>query len=168
MSATSEEQLFNFEGNIESAFAGWLSSKQIETIVSESTQTANDNLIYARVEVGATTEHVGYKADGTTQEYDQYAFTVAIVIRTVRHDEEESGTTSINTLHQERVGLVRKWISTSRASGAANLEGFLELYELQYLIPQSAEYDVEEPDTDITTLPFSSQFSILPNAWPVS
>jgi len=168
MAATSEQQLYNFEGNMEASFRAWLQAKALQTTISEATETADDNLIYAQFQVGTSTEHVGYKADGTTQEYDQYACTVSIVIRTRRHSEDESSTASINTLHQERVGLVRKWLSVSQARGGGNLEGFLTLYELQFLVPQAAEYDVEAPDTDITTLNFAGQFSILPNAWPVS
>lgn len=168
MPAETEEQLYNFEGNLEANIGTWLATKSLDTILSDNTETADDDFLHPEIELGAATGHVGYKADGTTQEYDQYEFTLSIRVRTTRINEEESGTEGITTRHYERVALLRKWLSTSRATGDGNLEGALEFYEFQYLLPAGTDYDPAPPNFDETTLSYTGQFSILPSAWPVS
>lgn len=163
MPASSLAYLLNFEGNVEEAFRKWLADQMIEVSKSQDEATLPDDYVAASFELGATTQHA-MEIDPGVWEYDQYACTLTMTIRTRRHGEEGSQTASVSSRHQELVGIVRTWLNVSKAKGSA-LETYLEFYEFQFLRPAGASY-VAEGDFDETTLTFDGQISILPTAWP--
>lgn len=163
MAATTLEELWNIEGNVEDAFKSWLADKSIELQVSESELTLDDNYIATEFELGATTQHVN-PAIGDAGEYDQFECTVSVIVRTRRHGEEDSQTAAISNRHQELVGHVRKWLSVSQARGSA-LETYMNYYRLDFLRPGATAYN-QEADFTETVLSYNGQISILTTSWP--
>lgn len=163
MPASSLTELYNFEGNVESAFEDWLGDQTLEIVKSQDFDTLEDDYIAASFELGETTQHA-YEISAGVWEYDQYACSVSITIRTRRHGETDSQTASVRSRHQELCARVRTWMSVSKAKGSA-LETYLAYYEFQFLRPAATQY-ASEGDFDETTLVYDGQISILPSAWP--
>ena len=163
MPASSLQELWNIEGNVEKAFKDWFTDKSLELQTSESELTLPDYFIAASFELGAITGHVNTSI-GPAGEYDQFECTVNVIVRTRRHGEEDSQTVDIDSRHQELVGYVRTWLSVSQARGSA-LETYLEYYEIKFLRPSGTAYD-QAGDFTETTLIYSGQINILTNAWP--
>ena len=71
MAANTEEQVFNFEGNLESAWRQFFASKAIELKDASNPQTLPEDFVAVMVEVGAATGKAIHKPDGSS-EYSQY------------------------------------------------------------------------------------------------
>jgi len=166
MAANSEEQVFNFEGNLESAWQQFFAAKALELKNASEPQTLPEDFISVMVEVGGATGKAIHKPSGAS-EYSQYDFSVDFVIRTER-DSEISQNADISTRHQEIVAMCRRWLSVGNAKGA--LDSFLTLYEINTLVPAGTRREVSDSDSDYdeTVLTFNGQFDILTNAFPAS
>lgn len=164
MPANSEEQIFNFEGNLEEAFQAWLDSKDILAFSSVNPKVLPDQFIALMVEIGAATDKLYPKSVGRNEE-SQYAFTLNVIIQSGSSEEEESTDPDIRRKHQETVATCRKWLSVSNAKG--NFDSFLPLYVVNFLTPAGSPRLVDdENDYYETTLTYSGQFYIRSDAWP--
>ena len=168
MAASSETELYNFEGNINEAFRKWLDDNLLELQTSNDLAVLPDEYVGAVVEIGAANpSHMQRKPSGE-YEYDQYDLTLNFTILTKRTEEEGSGDDTVSRRHQEIVANVRRWISIGNAKDS-NLQTYLTLYTINRLVPDGAEYDHDESaDEDETIISFTGTFSILTDAWPVS
>jgi hypothetical protein len=166
MPADNLVQLFDFEGNLERGFRDWLDSKQLEVNIGGSPVVLDEDYIGVSIDIGATTEHTAEIATGEI-EYDQYAFSVDIEIRTRRSTDTPSSTEGVEQRHREIVALVRTWLAPSQVRKSATFADYFPYNEIQFMNPSGTEYDSSVIDYDNTTLSYDGQFSILPSAWPV-
>ena len=164
MAANTEEQVFNFEGNLESAWRQFFASMVIELKDASNPQTLPEDFVAVMVEVGAATGKAIHKPDGSS-EYSQYEFKVEFTIRTER-DNESSQNADIATRHQELVAMCRRWLSVGNARGS--LDSYLTLYEINTLTPSASNRTASDDDYDETMLEYSGAFDILTNAFPSS
>ncbi len=166
MPAATYPILFNFEGNINEAFALWFADQSITLDVQGDPATLPDDWYGIESEIGAVTGHYNPAPGGaTTPEYDQYAFSIKIVVRTRRNEPTGSSDAGIDTLHQEMVANVRTWMSALKVTGSA-LETYLTHYEIDVLRPAGTSKSIDGV-FDESELTFEGQFSILPSAWPI-
>ena len=166
MAANSEEQVFNFEGNLESGWQQFFAAKILELQSANEPQTLPEDFISVMVELGAATDKAIHKPSGAS-EYSQYDFSVDFVIRTER-DGEASQNADIKTRHQEIVAMCRRWLSVGNAKGA--MDSYLPFYEINTLTPAGTRREVSDNDSDYdeTSLTYTGQFDILTNAFPAS
>ena len=164
MPANNLTELYNFEGNIEAAFQTWFSDQSLTLEVGIGTDTLPDNCISFQFLLGAATGHYALSAVNSKAEYDQFQFTIDVIIQTQRQTTEASQTAQVGTRHQELVALSRVWMSRAKNNGSL-LETYLNYYAFNTLIPAGTSFAQDE-DFDETTLSFSGQVSILANAWP--
>ncbi len=164
MAANTEEQVFNFEGNLESAWRQFFASKIIELKDASNPQTLPEDFVAVMVEVGTATGKAIHKPDGSA-EYSQYEFKVEFTIRTER-DNEPSQNADIATRHQELVAMCRRWLSVGNARGA--FDSYLTLYEINTLTPSASNRTASDDDYDETMLEYSGAFDILTNSFPSS
>ena len=76
MPATSYTELFNFEGNFESAFKKWLAAQMIEVQAQMSIETLPDDYIGVTMKAGGITGHYNISPGGSANPtYDQYELT---------------------------------------------------------------------------------------------
>ena len=165
MPAASYTELFNFEGNVESAFREWLGDQMLEVREQLDVETLPDDYIGVTMTLGGVTGHYNPSPGGAANPtYDQYEFDLDFMIQTRRHNEEGSQTTNVSSRHREIVALVRTWVSMFKAKGSA-LESYLEHYQIEFLRPSGSKNDVEDV-FDITTISYEGQISILTDAFP--
>lgn len=165
MPASSYTELFNFEGNVESAFKDWLADQMLEVRMQHDVETLPDDYIGVTMDLGAVTGHYNPAPGGaTTEVYDQYEFELKFTVQTRRHNEEGSQTENVRARQQEIVSLLRTWVSMLKAKGSA-LESYLAHYEIEFLRPAGSSNETDDV-FDITTLTYDGQISILSNAWP--
>jgi len=165
MPAESYTEIFNFEGNIESAFKQWLRDQMIEVRKQLSLESLPDDYIGVTAKLGGVTGHYNPSPGGATHPtYDQYNFDLEFVVQTRRHNEEGSQTNGVESRHRELVALLRTWLSLFKIKGST-LETYLEYYEIEFLRPSGTANDVEDV-FDISTISYEGQISILTNAFP--
>tara|TARA_R110001592_G_C12886003_1_gene725227 strand:+ start:264 stop:767 length:504 start_codon:yes stop_codon:yes gene_type:complete len=165
MPASSYTELFNFEGNVESAFREWLADQVIEVRETLGLESLPDDYIGTTFKLGAVTGHYNPSPGGAANPtYDQYEFDLDFIIQTRRHNEEGSQTDGVKARHRELVALLRTWVSLLKAKGSS-LETYLNHYEIQFLRPSGTANDVDDV-FDITTLSYEGQISIVTTAWP--
>ena len=165
MQASSYTELFNFEGNVESAFKEWLADQLIEVRETLGLESLPDDYIGVTFNLGATTGHYNLSPGGATNPtYDQYEFNLDFVIQTRRHNEDGDTIKHIKSRQQGLVALLRTWLSLFKIKGSA-LETYLKYYEIEFLRPSGTANDVEDV-FDVTTLSYEGQISILTNAFP--
>lgn len=165
MPAESYTELFNFEGNVESAFREWLGDQMLEVREQLSVESLPDDYIGVTMNLGGVTGHYNPSPGGATNPtYDQYDFDLDFVVQTRRHNEEGSQTDNVKSRHREIVALIRTWVSMLKAKGSA-LETYLEYYQIEFLRPSGSANSVEDV-FDITTISYDGQISILTDAFP--
>ena len=165
MPAASYTELFNIEGNVESAFRQWLADQLLEVREQMDVETLPDDYIGATMTLGAVTGHYNPAPGGAANPvYDQYVFDLDFVVQTRRHNEEGSQTANVESRHREIIALLRTWVSLFKAKGSS-LETYLEHYEIEFLRPTGTANSVEDV-FDISTLSYEGQISVLSNAWP--
>ena len=167
MPATSDAEVFNFEGNLEQSFYDFLLENGIELATANDPQRLGDDFIGVQVNIGglAEDEHMSAKPDGNL-EYDHYLYSVDITIHTDRVENAVPGS-AFSRYHRELVAKVRNLLSISRAAEVASLNDQLSLYWINRLIPSDTNYTAYDSSNDETVLTFEGDFSILPEAWPV-
>jgi len=101
MPANNLTELYNFEGNIEAAFQTWFSDQSLTLEVGIGTDTLPDNCISFQFLLGAATGHYALSAVNSKAEYDQFQFTIDVIIQTQRQTTEASQTAQVGTRHQE-------------------------------------------------------------------
>ena len=95
MPAANLIELYNFEGNVEAAFKSWLADNQVELYQTIEFDILPDDYIGAKLELGSVTGHYNPAPGGAaTPEYDQYACSLEITIRTARFDESGAVTSA--------------------------------------------------------------------------
>ena len=165
MPATSYTELFNFEGNVESAFREWLGDQMLEVREQLDVETLPDDYIGVTMNLGGVTGHYNPSPGGATNPtYDQYEFDLDFIVQTRRHNEEGSQTINVSSRHREIVALIRTWVSMLKANGSA-LETYWEHYEIEFLRPSGTANSIEDV-FDITTISYEGQISILTDAFP--
>lgn len=165
MPATSYTELFNFEGNVESAFREWLGDQFLDVREQLDVETLPDDYIGVTMNLGGVTGHYNPSPGGATNPtYDQYEFDLDFVVQTRRHNEEGSQTINVSSRHREIVALIRTWVSMLKAKGSA-LETYLEHYEIEFLRPSGTANGIEDV-FDISTISYEGQISILTDAFP--
>jgi hypothetical protein len=165
MPATSYTELFNFEGNVESAFREWLGDQMLEVREQLDVETLPDDYIGVTMNLGGVTGHYNPSPGGASNPtYDQYEFDLDFVVQTRRHNEEGSQTSNVSSRHREIVALIRTWVSMLKAKGSA-LETYLQYYQIEFLRPSGSANSIEDV-FDITTISYDGQISILTNAFP--
>jgi hypothetical protein len=166
MPATTDAEVFNFEGNIEKAFSDYLTANGVSVATSNSPVTTGDDYVSVTADIGGifADEHMTAKQDGTL-EYDHYNFTVEVKVHT---DRDENSTPSAGFLrsHKEQVAKLRQLLSISRAYKAGSLSTYLTYYSINRLIPSGTAYESDDMHYDATILSFAGDFSILTSAWP--
>ena len=167
MPATSDEEVFNFEGNLEQSFYDFLLAEGIELATANDPQRLGDDFIGVQVSIGsiADDEHMSEKPDGSL-EYDHYEYEVSITIHTDRIENSVPGA-AFSRYHRELVAKVRNLLSISRAAEGASLNDQISLYWINRLIASDTSYNAYESSKDETILSYNGSFSILPEAWPV-
>jgi len=167
MPATSDTEVFNFEGNMEQSFYDFLLDEGIELATANDPQRLGDDFIGVQFSVGALAddEHMSAKPDDSL-EYDHYNFTVDITIHTDRIENTVPGA-AFSRYHRELVAKVRNLLSISRAAQVASLNDKITLYWINRLIAGDTNYTAYDSSYDETVLTYEGDFSILPEAWPV-
>ena len=167
MPATSNEEVFNFEGNLEQSFYDFLLANGIELATANDPQRLGDDYVGVQVSLGgiADDEHMSEKPDGNL-EYDHYDYEVSITIHTDRIENAVPGA-AFSRYHRELVAKVRNLLSISRAAEGASLNDQISLYWINRLIASDTSYNAYESSKDETILSYNGSFSILPEAWPV-
>ena len=167
MPATSDTEVFNFEGNMEQSFYDFLSAQGIELATANDPQRLGDDFIGVQFIVGALAddEHMITKPDNSL-EYGHYNFSVEITIHTDRVENSVPGA-AFSRYHRELVAKVRNLLSISRASQVASLNDQITLYWINRLIAGDTTYTAYDSSYDETVLTYEGDFSILPEAWPV-
>ena len=167
MPATSDTEVFNFEGNMEQSFYDFLLDEGIELATANDPQRLGDDFIGVQFIVGALAddEHMSAKPDDSL-EYDHYNFTVDITIHTDRVENSVPGA-AFSRYHRELVAKVRNVLSISRAAQVASLNDKITLYWINRLIAGDTNYTAYDSSYDETVLTYEGDFSILPEAWPV-
>jgi hypothetical protein len=167
MPATSDTEVFNFEGNMEQSFYDFLLDEGIELATANDPQRLGDDFIGVQFIVGALAddEHMSAKPDDSL-EYDHYNFTVDITIHTDRVENAVPGA-AFSRYHRELVAKVRNLLSISRAAQVASLNDKITLYWINRLIAGDTNYTAYDSSYDETVLTYEGDFSILPEAWPV-
>ena len=165
MPAESYTEIFNFEGNIESAFKQWLGDQMLEVQEQLSVETLPDDYIGVTARLGAVTGHYNPSPGGATHPvYDQYTFDLNFLVQTRRHNEEGSQTENVKARHREIIALIRTWVSMFKAKGSA-LETYLQYYQIEFLRPVGTDNDIDDV-FDVSTISYEGQISILTNAFP--
>ena len=167
MPATSDNEVFNFEGNMEQIFYDFLLDEGIELATANDPQRLGDDFIGVQFIVGALAddEHMSAKPDDSL-EYDHYNFTVDITIHTDRVENSVPGA-AFSRYHRELVAKVRNLLSISRAAQVASLNDKITLYWINRLVASDTNYTAYDSSYDETVLTYEGDFSILPEAWPV-
>lgn len=167
MPATSDTEVFNFEGNMEQSFYDFLLDEGIELATANDPQRLGDDFIGVQFIMGALAddEHMSAKPDDSL-EYDHYNFTVDITIHTDRVENSVPGA-AFSRYHRELVAKVRNLLSISRAAQVASLNDKITLYWINRLIAGDTNYTAYDSSYDETVLTYEGDFSILPEAWPV-
>jgi len=165
MPAQSYTEIFNFEGNIESAFKQWLGDQMLEVQEQLSVETLPDDYIGVTAKLGGITGHYNPSPGGATHPtYDQYNFDLDFIVQTRRHNEEGSQTENVKSRHREIVALIRTFVAMFKAKGSA-LETYLQYYQIEFLNPSGTENNIEDV-FDVSTISYDGQISILTNAFP--
>jgi len=167
MPATSDEEVFNFEGNLEQSFYDFLLAEGIELATANDPQRLGDDFIGVQVSIGsiADDEHMSEKPDGNL-EYDHYDYSVEITIHTDRIENSVPGA-AFSRYHRELVAKVRNLLSISRAAQGASLNDQVTFYWINRLVAAQTNYTAYDNSYDETVLTYEGDFSILPEAWPV-
>lgn len=167
MPAGTDEEVFNFEGNMEQSFYDFLLDNGIELATANDPQRLGDDYIGIQVIIEgiAEDEHMAEKPNGHL-EYDHYLYSVLITIHTDRI-ENSVPSAPFSRYHRELVAKVRNLLSISRAAEGASLNDKITLYWINQLISRSTDYNAYDDSYDETVLTYNGDFSILPGAWPV-
>lgn len=166
MPATSDEEVYDFEGNMERAFYEFLDAQGIDLATANDPQRLGDDYIGVQVMIMGVDddEHMSEKPSGDL-EYDHYLFNTEITIHTDRQ-ENAVPSASFSRYHRELVAKVRHLLSISRAANTASLNDSLDLYWINRLVPSETNYIPYEGSYDETVLTFEGDFSVLTTAWP--
>lgn len=166
MPATTDEEVFNFEGNLEQSFYDFLLDNGIELATANDPQRLGDDYVGVQIEIGglAEDEHMSEKPSGDL-EYDHYNYTASITIHTDRNENATPGA-SFSRYHRELVAKVRHLLSVSRAAQVASLNDSIEYYWINRLVATDSAYTSLDSSYDETVLSYGGDFSILTSAWP--
>lgn len=167
MPATSDDEVFNFEGNLEQSFYDFLLANGLELATANDPQRLGDDFMGVQFFLGGLheDEHMSEKPNGDL-EYDHYLYSVTITIHTDRQENALPGA-AFSRYHRELVAKVRNLLSISRAANVASLNDQLDYYWINRLIPSGTDYTAYDNSYDETVLNFEGDFSIRPEAWPV-
>ena len=167
MPAATDEEVYNFEGNMEQSFYDFLLANGIELATANDPQRLGDDFIGVQVTLAGISddEHMSAKPDGSL-EYDHYDYSVEITIHTDRIENAVPGA-AFSRYHRELVAKIRNLLSISRAAQVASLNDQITLYWINRLVPSDTNYTAYDNSYDETVLTFEGDFSILPEAWPV-
>ena len=155
------DDLFQFEKNLEAAFAGILSTATPHVYLSRSTDSNQSPRLEIKATVGQTQNHAKSMIDRGRWVYDTYDGTIEVNVVTNRTSEAKSDA------HYKLVGQVRArmqlyWVTQ---------EWVKQNSPLLVMDVREASSDasfVDENDLDTSTLTFAIYFSINPNAWPTN
>jgi len=166
MPATSDEEVFDFEGNLEQGFYDFLLANGIELATANDPQRLGDDYIGVQIILGGLhdDEHMSAKPSGDL-EYDHYLYEARVTIHTDRQENALPGS-AFSRYHRELVAKVRNLLSISRAANVASLNDDIDYYWINRLIPSATEYTSYDTSKDETILNFEGDFSILTTAWP--
>lgn len=165
MPATSYTELFNFEGNFESAFKKWLAAQMIEVQAQMSIETLPDDYIGVTMKAGSITGHYNISPGGSANPtYDQYEFNLEFTVQTRRHNEEGSQTANVSSRHREIVALIRTWVDLLKIKSDLHL--YLQHYQIEFLDPAGTDQSIDDV-FDISNISFDGQFSIKADAFPI-
>lgn len=167
MPATSDSEVFNFEGNLEKSFYDFLLDNGIEIATANDPQRLGDDYIGIQVIIEgiADDQHMAEKPNGHL-EYDHYNYSVLITIHTDR-TENSVPSAPFSRYHRELVAKVRNLLSISRAAEGFGLNEKITLYWINQLMARTTDYNAYDDGYDETVLTYNGDFSILPDAWPV-
>lgn len=166
MPASTDEEIFDFEGNLEQSFYDFLLENGIEVATANDPQRLGDDYIGVQVLVGgiADDQHMIEKPNGHL-EYGHYNYSVEITIHTDRI-ENANPALPYSRYHRELVAKTRNLLSISRAAEVASLNDKIEYYWINQLLAEQTTYQTFDENFDETVLNYSGDFSILPDAWP--
>lgn len=168
MAATTDAEVFNFEGNMEKSFYDFILANGIELATANDPQRLGDDFVGVQFSMGgiAEDEHMSEKPDGSL-EYDHYNYTVSVTIHTDRIENTVPGA-AFSRSHREIVAKTRNLLSISRAAQVSSLNDQITLYWINRLIASGTDYTAYDSSYDETILEFEGDFSILTTAWPVA
>jgi hypothetical protein len=168
MTASTDAEVFNFEGNLEKSFADYLTDEGLTIATSNSPATLPSDFVAVSVTISGVheDEHMSQRPYYGNLEYDHYKGSVAI---TVHSDRVQDTPPSIGFLryHKELVSKARAALSIMRAYDDGGLNSYVEYYAINRLIPAGADYESDDMQYDETTLTFDLDFTILTKAWPI-
>lgn len=166
MSASTNEEVFDFEGNLEKSFYEFLKDNGIKLATANDPNRLSDDFVGVQVAISglAEDEHMS-ETPGGNLEYDHYNYSVEITVHTDRN-ENATPRPPLSRYHRELVAKIRSLLSISRAAQGQSLNDKLELYWINRLVPTDTSYEATENNYAETTLTYSGDFSILTGAWP--
>lgn len=167
MPATTDAEVFNFEGNIEKAFSDYLAANGVSIATSNNPVTTGDDYVSVTADIGGVfaDEHMTARLNGT-YEYDHYNFSVEVRVHTDRNENTAPSAGFLRN-HKEQVAHLRHLLSISRAHREGSLNSYLSYYSINRLMPSGTAYESDDNHYDATILSFAGDFSILTSAWPV-
>ncbi len=166
MPATTDDAVFDFEGNMEQSFYDFILVNGIELATANDPQRLGDDFVGVQFSVGGLAEdqHMSEKPDGSL-EFDHYNFSVSITVHTDRV-ENAVPSASFSRYHREIVAKLRNLLSISRAAQVASLNDQITLYWINSMISSGTDYTAFDSGSDETSLAYEGTFSILTSAWP--
>ena len=155
------EEIFQFEKHLESAFSGILSTAGPNIYSSRNVDIAQSPRLEIKAVVGETANHSKAMIDRTRWVYDAYTGSLEIRIVTNRESEKKSGA------HHELLGTVRARLQQYYVTQEwAKQKTPLLIMDIRE--SGTADSFTDENDIDISVLTFAIYFSINPQSWPAN
>jgi len=158
MPAPNLATLYQFEGQLDSAFSSVLSASGTPAFFAHTTEEKPADRIEVMAEIGAATDQLA-----TNKEFNTYNFNLTATAYTQRDLDEP-----LPTRHRWLVGQIRARLSV--LNSAANFtSGNLPYLQLLKLVPAGSASDFDNSQDraqDITRLQYAGQFAIISTAWP--
>lgn len=155
----STDEIFQFEKNLESAFAGILSTATPHVFLSRSTDIAQSPRLDIKATVGQTQNHAKAMIDRVRWVYDTYDAAIEVKVTTNRTSEEKSDA------HYKLIGQVRARMQLYYVTQEWTKQNS-PLIVMDIREANSDASFVDENDLDISALTFAIYFSINPKVWP--
>jgi len=168
MTASTDAEVFNFEGNLEKSFSDYLTAEGLTIATSNSPETLPSDFVAVSVAISGVheDEHMSQRPYYGNLEDDHYKGSVTLTVHSDRVTDEQPSVGFLR-YHKEIVSKVRAALSIMRAYDDGGLNNYIEYYVINRLLPSGTDYESDDMQYDETTLSFDLDFTILTKAWPI-
>lgn len=161
MAAPDYATLYDFEGQLDAAFAAALTAAGLTAFPQQDTSDKVTPWATVQTSVDAATGRYALLA-GVPRGNSAWNFTLNVEVATNRT--EASGNTSASTYRGKARYYLERWLATQGASG---MNARLAYLVIEHLISTGANRSViDESRLDITQFTYAGVFSIKDAAWP--